>query len=150
MSTTPSSQRGVSPWALGLVMFAGSLMIVGFFQFIQRLVAVIDDGFLVVMDKYSLEIDTTTWGWIHLIMGAIVAIAGYFVMRGDLWARILAMIRDGAVGDHQLPVDPVPPALIDADPGPEHSGYLGPGHLPLANLTTAGSHEVMAARRRVT
>ncbi len=33
----------------------------------------------------------TTWGWIHLIVGAIVLLAGFYVMRGALWARIVGI-----------------------------------------------------------
>jgi hypothetical protein len=32
----------------------------------------------------------TTWGWIELIAGAVVLLAGLYVMRGALWARIVS------------------------------------------------------------
>lgn len=31
--------------------------------------------------------DITTWGWIHLVMGIVVAVAGFFVLQVAVWAR---------------------------------------------------------------
>jgi hypothetical protein len=88
-----NSSGDYNPWAVGLALFAGAVMMtVGLFQALEGLVALIDDDFYVVTDNYTFELDTTTWGWIHLIMGIVVAVSGYFVIRGDLWARALAMV----------------------------------------------------------
>jgi hypothetical protein len=79
--------------SLGSALFAGVLMImVGIFHMIAGLAAVIDDEFFVVTNQYAFEVDTTTWGWIHMVSGAIVAIAGFAVLSGHLWARIFAII----------------------------------------------------------
>jgi hypothetical protein len=43
----------------------------------------------------TFEIDVTTWGWIHLVMGAVVAMAGLGVLTGALWARVVGI---GLVG----------------------------------------------------
>ncbi|MGH3454990.1 MAG: DUF7144 family membrane protein [Nocardioidaceae bacterium] len=91
-----NSSGDYNPWAVGLALFAGAVMMtVGLFQALEGLVALIDDDFYVVTDNYTFELDTTTWGWIHLIMGIVVAVSGYFVIRGDLWARALAMVLAG-------------------------------------------------------
>jgi hypothetical protein len=34
-----------------------------------------------------LRFNTTTWGWIHLIIGIGVAVTGYFLLSGAVWAR---------------------------------------------------------------
>ncbi|HYJ69735.1 MAG TPA: hypothetical protein VEX15_18935 [Nocardioidaceae bacterium] len=92
MSATPNLARDPSPWAVGLALFAGALMMtVGLFQALQGLVAVLDDKFYVVRANYTFEFDVTTWGWIHLILGILVAVTGYFVVRGNLWARAIAI-----------------------------------------------------------
>jgi hypothetical protein len=92
MSAAPNSSSDYNPWAVGLALFAGAVMMtVGAFQALEGLVALFDDNFYVVRDNYTFEFDVTAWGWIHLIMGIIIAVSGYFVVRGDLWARILAM-----------------------------------------------------------
>jgi len=71
------------------------MMTVGLFQMLQGLVALIDDEFYVVLDNYTFELDVTAWGWIHLIIGAVVAVTGYFVVRGELWARVAGMVLAG-------------------------------------------------------
>jgi hypothetical protein len=92
MSAPRDSSDDLNPWAVGLALFAGAVMMtVGVFQALEGLVALIDDDFYVVRDNYTFDLDVTAWGWIHLIMGIVVAVSGYFVIRGDLWARVLAM-----------------------------------------------------------
>jgi hypothetical protein len=84
--------RGAEAWAAGLTLFAGIIMLViGTFQSLQGLAAIIDDELFVVGPGYAYEFDVTAWGWVHLIGGIIVAVAGVFVLRGALWARIVGM-----------------------------------------------------------
>ena len=40
----------------------------------------------------ALKLDFTTWGWVHLIVGVIILVAGLCVMAGQLWARIVGVI----------------------------------------------------------
>jgi hypothetical protein len=35
------------------------------------------------------EFDVTTWGWIHLIGGALVVLAGLSVLKGHMYGRIV-------------------------------------------------------------
>jgi hypothetical protein len=35
--------------------------------------------------------DYTAWGWIHLILGALVLAAGVTLLMGQLWARFVAV-----------------------------------------------------------
>jgi hypothetical protein len=84
--------REVSGWAIGGTVFAGVIMImVGAFHAIAGLVAIIDDEFFVVGQNYTFSFDTTAWGWIHLIAGAIVVLGGAYVFSGATWARIVGM-----------------------------------------------------------
>ena len=79
-------------WA-GFAMFAGFMMIlIGAFQAIAGLVGIIDDQFYVLGVKYVFEFDTTTWGWIHLIAGIVVFLAGLAVFKGSVWARTVGVI----------------------------------------------------------
>jgi hypothetical protein len=82
---------GVLP-AAGVV-FAGTVMLlVGGFQMLQGLAALLQDSFFVVSDDYAFEIDVTAWAWTHLIVGSIVLLAGFFVFTGALWARIIGIV----------------------------------------------------------
>ena len=85
--------RPVSMWAAGFVVFAGSVMlIVGVFHAIQGLVAIFNDDFYVVARNYTFDLDTTAWGWIHLILGVLIGFAGWGVFTGAVWARAVGMI----------------------------------------------------------
>ena len=87
------SQREGSAWAAGWISFAGFMMIMlGAFHAIAGLVGIIDDQFYVATQKYVFQFDRTTWGWIHLIFGIIVVLAGFGVFSGAVWARTVGVI----------------------------------------------------------
>ena len=78
--------------AVGLTVFAGVMMIMlGVFQAIQGVVALFNDTFYVAGQKWVFEFDITTWGWIHLIVGVLVAVAGFFLFQGAVWARAVGI-----------------------------------------------------------
>ncbi len=85
-----------SAWAAGYAAFAGVVLIlIGFFQAVAGLVAIIDDEFYVVGQEYVFQFDVTTWGWIHLIIGIIVLLAGFGVFTGNVLARTVGVIVAG-------------------------------------------------------
>ena len=99
MSTTNSrsgalpSDPGYSPGAVGVTVFAGVLMVLsGSLQAVQGVVALANDTFYVVGEEYTFQFDVTSWGWIHLIMGVVVALAGVGLFQGAVWARTVAVI----------------------------------------------------------
>lgn len=69
--------------------FAGvMLLVVGVCQFLQGLVAVINGNtFYVTTPQYIFQFNVAAWGWIHLIVGLVVAVAGYFIFTGNVVAR---------------------------------------------------------------
>jgi hypothetical protein len=93
----PSSAAGrageeTSGSAVGFILFAGIMMImVGCFQFFEGLVAVANDTFYVATRNYIFQADATTWGWIHLILGLLVAFAGWALFSGRTWARVVGI-----------------------------------------------------------
>lgn len=89
-TTHPSSA------AVGLTVFAGALLImVGVFHAIQGLVALFNDEFFVVGQDWTFKFDITQWGWVHLIGGIVVALAGFFLFTGAVWARIVGVVVAG-------------------------------------------------------
>lgn len=87
------SDRSYSPGAVGVTVFAGVTMVLaGSLQALQGIVALANDTFYVVGEEYLFEFDVTSWGWIHLIMGIIVALAGVALFQGAVWARTVAVI----------------------------------------------------------
>ena len=97
MMTTQSGRRigdqNYSGAAVGVTVAAAVFMImIGVFQAIQGLVALVNDSFYVVGAEYVFEFDVTTWGWIHLILGTVAALAGFALFQGAVWARTVAVL----------------------------------------------------------
>jgi hypothetical protein len=83
----------VSGWAVGGITFAGVMMIVvGCFQIIAGLVAIFDDSFYVVTQNYTFDLDTTAWGWIHLVLGVLILVSGFYLFAGRTWAAATAVV----------------------------------------------------------
>ena len=93
-STVPrSGQAGTSAW-VGWIAFASMmLLMLGAFHVVAGIVALAEDEyFLVAPSGLVLNIDYTTWGWVHLIGGLIVAGAGVGVLAGQMWARVVGTV----------------------------------------------------------
>jgi hypothetical protein len=90
--TTDGTRTGARTWKTGLLVFAGTIMIVGgIFQALAGLVALFRNEVYVVGLNYVYSFDVTTWGWIHLIVGIVVAIAGVAVLTGKTWGRVVGV-----------------------------------------------------------
>ena len=92
-SQYPSTSRSeTSCWAVGFTVFAAVMMLmVGAWQALAGLIAIFENEFYVTTRNYIFELDATTWGWIHLVLGLIVAFAGWGVLSGQTWARIVGI-----------------------------------------------------------
>ena len=87
-STTPT-RRG---WGHGLVMFAGIMMVVvGILEFLRGLTALFENTLFVNTPKYVFAFDVTTWGWLHLIWGVVLAAVGGAILAGRLIGRIVGL-----------------------------------------------------------
>jgi hypothetical protein len=93
MTQYEAERPAVSGWVVGGIYFAASLMLlVGIFQAIAGLTAILDDAFYVVTENYVFDLDVTAWGWIHLILGVVVGLAGLSLLAGRVWAGIVALV----------------------------------------------------------
>ncbi|HEX5369534.1 MAG TPA: hypothetical protein VFY10_08990 [Dehalococcoidia bacterium] len=89
----PGKVEEVNGLALGFVLFAAVLMLMmGSFHFIEGLVAVINDKFYVVRPDYALEFDVSAWGWISMIGGVVLVVAGFGLISGSKVARIITIL----------------------------------------------------------
>jgi len=89
----PQRSDDVSGWALGAIAFAAALMtLIGIFHVIAGLVAIFDDEFYVVTRNYTFDLDVTTWGWIHLLVGVAVLATGLGLFARQTWAGITAIM----------------------------------------------------------
>lgn len=82
-------------WA-GWVFFAGVLMVViGILNFGQGLIAIIRDDYYVLTPQQIIIFDLTAWGWIMLVWGLVVALAGAALVADRSWARWFAIVVVG-------------------------------------------------------
>jgi hypothetical protein len=96
------AERGTSGW-VPWVALAGVLMtVVGVFQVVQGVGALLSDQKLLLRDTEPLlGTSTTTWGWVHVVVGAAVVVAGFLVFAGKAWARAVGVavaVASGLVG----------------------------------------------------
>jgi hypothetical protein len=90
---TPSmrerEQRG---WVVGFTVFAGVMMImIGAFQVITGLAAIINSTFYTVTPNYIIQFSAAGWGWVHLIFGVLIAITGFAILAEQPWARVVGI-----------------------------------------------------------
>jgi hypothetical protein len=90
-------QTGMEPetsgWAAGWITFAGIAMImIGIFHAIAGLSEVFDSDSFVLTQEYVLKFNASSWGWIHLIAGVVLILAGVGVFGGATWARMVGIL----------------------------------------------------------
>ncbi|MGW3182641.1 DUF7144 family membrane protein [Kitasatospora sp. NPDC001119] len=84
------------PNASGWTIFAGVMLITaGLMAIFQGSAAITHDSLLVVTRSYVYAMNTEGWGWIHLILGVFVVVAGVAVFSGAAWARIVGLVVAG-------------------------------------------------------
>jgi hypothetical protein len=92
-TATPTRSRAARGWAVSGLIFAASMMIMlGVWQVFIGIAALGGDDFFVVQPGYVYSLDTTGWGWIHLVLGAAVALTGLFLFSGAPWARAVGIL----------------------------------------------------------
>jgi hypothetical protein len=73
----------------GWIAFAGVMMfILGSLDAIWGLAGILNDDVVVVGGEGALILDVTTWGWVHLILGSLIALTGIGLMTGNSAARV--------------------------------------------------------------
>ena len=86
----PTPDDGV---AQGFAVFAGVLMIMaGAWQALVGLGALINNNIYVKTPDYLYQVNITGWAWIHLIVALVVLLAGFGVLSGQTWARVVGII----------------------------------------------------------
>jgi hypothetical protein len=97
----------------GWIGFAGTLMlIIGSIDFFQGLIALFEDEYFVVTRSGFLAVDLTAWGWIMVIWGVLLVLAGLGLLAGQQWARWFAIVvvslnviaQLGFLGNSQYPL----------------------------------------------
>ncbi len=94
-TTSPRSQQ-TSAFAGGLVVFGAVMLIIGgILDVLRGIMAIAEDDVILSTPNYVFEFDTTGWGWIHLILGALAILVGLSLFQARTWARIVGVALAG-------------------------------------------------------
>ena len=112
------SQHAPSGAAVGWTMFAAIMMsVLGIWWAIIGFAGILKDDVFVLTPNYVFELDVTTWGWIHMLLGVVLFLSGIGIRSGNVLARTVGVIAAGvaAVANFLwLPYQPVWSTIIIA------------------------------------
>ncbi|MEU5893803.1 hypothetical protein ABZ835_44395 [Streptomyces sp. NPDC047461] len=94
MATTATSHRSeTSKGAVGgLVTFAAvMLFIAGVLAIFRGIMGIAEDDVFVTTPNYVFKFDLTSWGWIHLTLGAVAVLVSVGLFSAAVWARVLGV-----------------------------------------------------------
>ena len=92
MTTTAYSGSSARPMTGWIVFAAAMLMVIGSIDFIEGLIAVIRKQYYVVTPSQVIVFNMTTWGWLTLLWGIVMFLAGMALWAGQSWARWFAIV----------------------------------------------------------
>jgi hypothetical protein len=95
---TRPTDTGKQEWATGLTVFeAVMLFLIGVLDIFRGIMAIAEDDIFVTTPNYVFEFDLTSWGWIHLVLGALAVIVSIGLLRTATWARVTGVGIAGLV-----------------------------------------------------
>jgi hypothetical protein len=84
----PAPSARPAGWVVGMSAFAVIIMVmIGIFHAVEGLAALFTNEIYLVGPRYVFAFDLTAWGWIHLLLGILLIVAGFGIRTGQLWAR---------------------------------------------------------------
>jgi hypothetical protein len=105
MTATGTQRRTASKptaWAGWVAFAAVMLLVLGVFNAIDGLVALVKDEVFVTTNNSLIVFDLTTWGWINLLFGVAQFLVGLALLQRATWARIAAVFIVGLNAVAQL------------------------------------------------
>jgi hypothetical protein len=51
-----------------------------------------DEVYVVAKSGLVVNVDYTTWGWVHIAWGALGILVGVCLLAGQMWARVVGVI----------------------------------------------------------
>ncbi|MFF5183920.1 hypothetical protein ACFY30_09040 [Streptomyces sp. NPDC000345] len=89
---TARGGMAVSGWTL----FAAIMMVFGGVMAIfEGIAAIAEDDVFVTTRNFSFQWSLTGWGWLHLVLGIVVTLAGIALFSGAMWARVVGIALAG-------------------------------------------------------
>jgi vacuolar-type H+-ATPase subunit I/STV1 len=91
--TQYTEESEVSGW-VGWIVFAGTMMLLlGVFHMFEGFIALFRHAEIVFPTSgLTVQVSYTQWGWLQIIAGALVFLAGLGLFTGRMWARVLGVV----------------------------------------------------------
>jgi hypothetical protein len=105
-----AERRGGAGAVAGAVLAGVLMTLTGLYSFLAGLAMVLRAPFFVYHGGYLYVWSTHGWGWVELILGAVVVAAGVCVLLGMMWARVVGVILatlSGVASFLSLPFYPI-------------------------------------------
>ncbi|WP_406010167.1 hypothetical protein OG440_31745 [Streptomyces sp. NBC_00637] len=96
----PSAKRHTArqQWAEGLMVFAAvTLLLTGVLDIFRGVMGIAEDDVFLSTRNYVFAFDLTSWGWIHLALGAVAVIVGLGLFQSAMWARVAGVAIAGLI-----------------------------------------------------
>ncbi|WP_055689771.1 DUF7144 family membrane protein [Streptomyces prasinus] len=92
---TPSAKHES---AGGLTLFGGvMLMLAGILNIVRGIAGIAQDDVFVATQNYVFKFDLTSWGWIHLVLGAAAVVVSVGLFQAGTWARVAGVAIGGLI-----------------------------------------------------
>jgi nitrate reductase NapE component len=94
MATTQHHTRSKATMttASGLMIFASVMLFVsGVLDILRGVMAIAQDDVFVTSQNYVFKFDLTSWGWIHLALGAVAVVVSLGLFTAATWARVVGV-----------------------------------------------------------
>jgi hypothetical protein len=89
MEVSSYPEREQSGWEI----FTGVLLIIiGSLDALWGLAAILNNDIVIVGGHGAILANITTWGWVHLILGSLIALTGVGLFAGSNGARLAALL----------------------------------------------------------
>ncbi len=82
-------RSGWTVLAAVLMIFGGTMAI------LEGIAAIAKDDLFVRTANYTFRFNLTGWGWVHLILGVVIVLAGCALFTGAVWARAVGVVLAG-------------------------------------------------------
>jgi len=94
MATASTAYSGARDRPMtGWIVFAATMMmVIGSIDFFEGLIAVIRKQYYVLTPNQIVVFNVTTWGWLTLLWGIVLFLAGLALWSGATWARWFTIV----------------------------------------------------------
>ena len=89
------AEKEMTGWVGWSFFAAVVLILVGAMNIITGFIALFDDNYLINTAGGMFVFDPTGWGFTILIIGALLVLAGFSILKGSLYGRIIGVLAAG-------------------------------------------------------